>query len=300
MHEAINNMAILSIFTDRRPLDRKRTIIMKNYEEAGTHMIYQTILLFTLYSFLGWVSETVYCSVPAGKFINRGFLNGPFCPVYGIGALLVVSFLKPFQSNILLLFLCGIVVTSVLEYITAFLLEKMFHTKWWDYSEHKFNIHGRVCLLNSVLFGILSVFVMEILHPFLLSMLEHLPEWTVIGLTAGFSVYFIVDTVITVRSILQLNEKLEKLHGMLDELTRHKEAYKEKLHNKLTDLDQETRAAAQQKINKLSAALEEFAQNNKFSYQRLLQAFPHMKSIRHTEMLEKIKNAVKSKLQERK
>ncbi len=263
-------------------------------------MIYQIILLFTLYSFLGWISETVYCSIPAGKFINRGFLNGPFCPVYGIGALLVVSFLKPFQSNILLLFLCGVIVTSVLEYLTAFLLEKLFHTKWWDYSEHRFNIHGRVCLLNSVLFGILSVFVMKILHPFLLSVLEYLPEWTAIGLAAAFCVYFIVDTVITVRSIFQLNEKLEKLHGMLDELTRHKEEYKEKLHNKLTDLDQETRAAAQQKINKLSAALEEFVQNNKFSYQRLLQAFPHMKSIRHTEMLEKVRNAVKSKIQERK
>lgn len=263
-------------------------------------MIYQIILLFTLYSFLGWLSETIYCSVPAGKFINRGFLNGPFCPVYGFGALLVVFFLKPFRGNIALLFLCGMVVTSVLEYITAFLLEKLFHTKWWDYSEYKFNIHGRVCLLNSVLFGILSAFVMKVIHPFLFSLLSRLPGWLSAVLAVIAGAYFITDTVITVRAILQLNKKLEKLHAMFDELANHKEEYKEKLHTKLNDLDQEARIAARQRIEKLSASLDELVQNSKLSHKRLIRAFPHMTSLRHGDVLEKIKIAAKNKMQKRK
>lgn len=263
-------------------------------------MIYQIILLFTLYSFLGWVNETVYCSIPARRFINRGFLNGPFCPVYGVGALLVVFFLKPFQQNILLLFICGVVITSILEYITSFLLEKLFHTKWWDYSEHRFHIHGRVCLLNSLLFGILAVFVMVVVHPFLISLLERLPQWLTVMLALCACVYFVSDTAVTVRSILQLNEKLEKLHSMLDELIQHKEEYKEKLYNKLSDLDQEARTAAQQKIQNLSAALEERIQNNKFSYRRLIQAFPDMRSLRYGELLDRIRTAIKSKKKDKK
>ena len=122
-------------------------------------------LTFCLYSFLGWVCESIYCSIGERKLINRGFLNGPVCPVYGFGAVIVVKLLTPFENNLVLLFLTGMAATSVLEYITGFLLETLFHTKWWDYSGRKCNIHGRVCLRNSLLFGGLSVIAMKLVNP---------------------------------------------------------------------------------------------------------------------------------------
>ena len=94
----------------------------------------QLFLAFLVYSFLGWVCETVYCSIGQRKFVNRGFLNGPLCPVYGFGAVAVLLFLRPLRENLLLLFFGGMILTSVIEYITGFALEKLFAAKWWDYS----------------------------------------------------------------------------------------------------------------------------------------------------------------------
>ena len=163
--------------------------------------VYQLILLFTIYSFVGWACETAYCSIPAKRFINRGFLNGPFCPVYGFGALLVIYPLEPLSDHIVLLFLCGMIITSLLEYLTAYILEVCFHTKWWDYSQKKFNIHGRVCLKNSLLFGVMSVLLVKLLHPWVQWLLKLLPDWLV-PLVSFFLVgYFVTDSAVTVRSI---------------------------------------------------------------------------------------------------
>ena len=127
-------------------------------------------LLFLIYSAVGWLCESVYCSVPARKFINRGFLNGPLCPIYGVGALLADALLTPVAWSLPLLFLGGAIVTSVLEYFTGWLLETLFHAKWWDYSNKKWNLHGRVCLRNSILFGLMCVILLRVLHPLLLGL----------------------------------------------------------------------------------------------------------------------------------
>ena len=130
--------------------------------------ILQNILLFFIYSFLGWVCETVYCSIGGRRFVNRGFLNGPLCPVYGFGALIVVWAMQPFYKSVLLTFVAGVVLTSILEYITGWLLETLFHLKLWDYSERFLNINGRVCLKNSLMFGILAVVTVFYIHPLFL------------------------------------------------------------------------------------------------------------------------------------
>ena len=114
----------------------------------------QWFLAFLFYSFAGWCCETVYCSVLQGKLVNRGFLNGPLCPVYGFGALLVIFLLQGTQQTPMALFFSGMLVTSVLEYFTSWLLEKLFHMKWWDYSGYIFNIDGRVCLEGLIIFGL--------------------------------------------------------------------------------------------------------------------------------------------------
>lgn len=255
-------------------------------------MLFRLILLFTMYSFTGWVCETIYCSVPAGRFINRGFLSGPVCPVYGFGALLVVSFLTPFQKNAVLLFLSGAVVTSVLEYITSFVMEKLFHTKWWDYSKRFLNVNGRVCLLNSVLFGLLSVAVMYFVHPFYLSLIDRLPQWLAILLSAVVLLYFLADTFITVRTILRLNSRLEKLHERAEELEKRRKEYMSKLHDRIAELDAANKKAMRIKLKGLAASFEEQLHNSTLSQRRLLKAFPNMQSLHHKDVLNKLKAAI--------
>lgn len=127
--------------------------------------LYHIINWFFIYSFLGWVWETFYVSIKHGEFINRGFINGPFCTIYGFGAISVYLILKPIEDNLLFLFLGGIVVATLLEYITAVLMESIFHTSWWDYSDNKFNFQGRICLGASLGWGVFTVLLFRVLHP---------------------------------------------------------------------------------------------------------------------------------------
>ena len=120
---------------------------------------------FYIYSFLGWLWETCYVSVRKGKLINRGFINGPLCTIYGCGALAVYLILLPISDNLLLLFVGGVVVATALEYVTAVLMENIFHTSWWDYSDNKFNFQGRICLGCSLGWGVFTVGLFRVLHP---------------------------------------------------------------------------------------------------------------------------------------
>lgn len=112
---------------------------------------YNLIYFFVFYSFAGWCLEVLYYFKNERRFVNRGFLYGPFCPIYGFGVLFLVVFLDNYKHNIFALFFLACFFTTVLEYITGFVLEKAFKTKWWDYTDDPFNIHGRVCLLYSLL-----------------------------------------------------------------------------------------------------------------------------------------------------
>ena len=121
-------------------------------------------LLFISYAFLGWCMEIGCKYVQFGKFINRGFLNGPYCPIYGSGAVLVILVLGKL-TNPFLLFFAGALLTCSLEYLTSFVMEKLFHARWWDYSKRKFNINGRVCLIGAVVFGAFSTVLVLWIHP---------------------------------------------------------------------------------------------------------------------------------------
>lgn len=122
------------------------------------------VLTFFIYSVLGWICEVIYCSVPKKRFVNRGFLYGPYLPIYGFGATIVIVVLTRFMEHWYLVFIFGVILTSILEYFTSFLLEKIFSVKLWDYSNYPLNINGRVCALNSTLFGLLSLFIMYVVN----------------------------------------------------------------------------------------------------------------------------------------
>lgn len=115
--------------------------------------MYQLLWIFFIYAFLGWCTEVSYAALKTGRFVNRGFLNGPVCPVYGFGVVIVLWVLEPLRGNLLLLFLGSVALTSLLEWLTGFVLERLFHQRWWDYSQEPFNLGGYICLRFSIAWG---------------------------------------------------------------------------------------------------------------------------------------------------
>lgn len=178
----------------------------------------ELILYFFLYSFFGWLCECIYCSIPAHKFINRGFLAGPYCPIYGCGALAVLHMLDPFGYSVPLIFFMGIVVTSALEYITSWGMEVLFHTKWWDYSTYPFNINGRVCLKNSLLFGCMVLVVYYLVHPAIKDFVNLFSPGVQAILCAAALLGFGYDLFTTALALLRKNKDFQEIEDSIREL----------------------------------------------------------------------------------
>lgn len=169
---------------------------------------------FIIYSMLGWVMESVFRSICERKLINTGFLKGPFCPIYGIGAMIMIVFLKQFQYNIVLLFFMSFVVLTIWEYVVGVFLEKVFNTKYWDYSNHKINFQGRICLTNSIYWGILGIVFICYIHPFISEKLLLVPEYIVNILTIIITTILIVDIIISVLKLKNLSGALQKIEQL--------------------------------------------------------------------------------------
>lgn len=186
--------------------------------------IYILVIYFIIYSFIGWLLESIYKSVLQKKIVNSGFLAGPFCPIYGYGALIMYLSLKDLTDNIFVLFIFGLIALSVFEYIVGLFLELVFQTKYWDYSEKKFNIHGRVCLLNSCYWGILGIVFMKLIHPVVEGFVDKIPDlYITIGVYVGL-VYFVIDTVISTIKVININNRLKDLEKITAEIKDRIEA----------------------------------------------------------------------------
>ena len=158
-------------------------------------------LWLMIYSVIGWVYESTICSIGQRKLINRGFLNGPYCPIYGTGAVLVLLVLGRIQNPVLLFF-AGAALTCSLEYLTSWLMEKLFHARWWDYSKRKFNIGGRVCLIGAIVFGAFSVVLILVLHPWVKSLTDRLTDTALTWICAILLVGIVSDLIVTVKGLL--------------------------------------------------------------------------------------------------
>ena len=167
---------------------------------------YYLIYFFAFYSFAGWCLEVLYYFKIEHKFVNRGFLFGPFCPIYGFGVLFLILFLDSYKNNIFTLFLLATFFTSVLEYITGFMLEKTFKTKWWDYTADPLNLHGRVCLPYSILWGIGEVLILRIIHPMVSTIVNHIPKLFGDTLVSLILIYFILDFCFTLASLIEFDK----------------------------------------------------------------------------------------------
>ena len=189
-------------------------------------------LLFMIYSVIGWCMEVTCKLIQHKRFINRGFLIGPYCPIYGYGAILITILLKKYIYDPWVLFVMAILVCGTLEYLTSFFMENIFKARWWDYSQRKFNLNGRVCLGTIIPFGILGLFIMYVSNPFLLDKLELIPEvW--LNWISGilFSIY-IVDNIVST-FVIRYVKKAELIAGKdLDNTEEMTTKVKEILENK--------------------------------------------------------------------
>lgn len=244
--------------------------------------IIKIIAYFIIYSFFGWVMESVLKTCIQKKPVNSGFLYGPFCPIYGFGAVFMFLFLQGFKDNIILLFVIAFFSLSLWEYVVGWLLEKIFHTKYWDYTQNKFNIKGRVCLMNSLFWGFLGVIFIKFMHPFIAEKIDLIPANILIFNVIMISIAMIIDTIVSVVKVSNIKSKLEKLKEITDTIKEKleeldkKQVNKENLQNVIEELKYK-QIALKRKLTK---------QTN-----HLKKAFPTIKS----DTIEKINEFLKEK-----
>lgn len=169
------------------------------------------ILIFFIYSFAGWTVETIGDFIKNKKFINRGFLIGPYCPIYGAGVIAITIFLQKYKNDIVALFFLSIILCGILEYVTSYIMEKIFKARWWDYSNQKFNINGRICLETLVLFGIGGVIIINVMNPLLFKFFEMIPAIPIHIITAILTISFIIDIIISLKIVFNLKEMSREL-----------------------------------------------------------------------------------------
>lgn len=238
--------------------------------------IYQLIFFFIIYSIAGWILESIYKSILEKKPINSGFMFGPYCPIYGFGAIIMIALLQNIKSDITLLFIVSFVVLTLWEYVVGVILEKVYHTKYWDYSNNRININGRVCLLNSVYWGILGVIFTRVVHPQVAKLTLLIPSNTLFYIDLIIGLIMIVDATISGINFNLISKKIEELKTLSEKIKEKLEKAKTTKQSKTTissknNLEEKEQNLMQLQLrhNKLTIALYK-------QLTRLKKAFPTM------------------------
>ncbi|SKA77547.1 Uncharacterized membrane protein [Caloramator quimbayensis] len=246
---------------------------------------YYLFYSFIFYAFFGWVLEVIFHIYTQKKFINRGFLYGPICPIYGVSAVFFIVFLSRFNNNYVLIFFGGALVASIIELVTGYLMEVLFNSKWWDYSNEKFNIKGFICLRFSIIWGFLSVVFMKFINPpvsrIIFWIMKNFGEVLYSFLFAGL----IVDIVLTVNSLIAFKVLFKELQEILLETKSSMEELKE-------NLALEVREKIEGRIGYLSDVKERLIARISQRQIYLIKAYPHMKSKKFDLAIEDIRKRI--------
>lgn len=278
--------------------------------------IYRLLLYFFLYSFLGWCTEVAYATVKERRFVNRGFLGGPWCPIYGVGVSAVVTLLDGFQDSLLLLYLSSFVLVTLIEGMTGFIMDKIFHHKWWDYTGLPFNIGGYVCLPFSIAWGAACLVIVKGVHPVIERLVGLLPEAAGLALICVLTAGLAADLAVTTAGILKLNRRLDMLERVGAELREISDRMGANIHENVMDAMERAEVlenmaqARKERLDAISGEAKErldlLSEETRERYdmlrqryaeltgatlqasRRLVRAFPRMES-RHKELLEELK-----------
>lgn len=271
--------------------------------------IYEAIWIFIIYAFLGWCCEVIFAAVTEGRFVNRGFLNGPVCPIYGFGMLMTVFFLWRLRRNIILFFLGAALLTTLLEFFTGYILERFFHTKWWDYSDKPFNIKGYVCPEFTIIWGLGACMAVGAVHPFIYMSITKLPFIPGVIMLSVFVSAFIADTVITAVNLAGLTRRLNKLL----ELEKGLRIISDKLGENISDKALAAKEKGGELIEEGRPKLKEIAadyekkkaeyrkllESRNIVHRRILKAFPKLREGRYKAAFERFAE-IKKRTTERK
>ena len=265
-------------------------------------LLFELLTYFIIYSFLGWILESIYRSAIERKLINTGFLRGPFCPIYGIGAIIMLIFLERFQDKPITLFIIAITLLTAWEYIVGVILEKIFKTKYWDYSDHKFNFQGRICLLNSICWGFLGVAFVKYIHPFIENIISKIDIQILYYSITIISVVMLVDlitTVVKVKNIKMTLDKIDKINKEIKEKLKEIRAISKEAEEEKGGIKTKTIENIQNIINKLNKQKNRTILKLYKNVYRLKKAFPAINTKEITEVLSK-KIEIRKKKKEKK
>ena len=187
--------------------------------------MYTYFLLFMIYSFLGWCIEVISKLIEKKKFVNRGFLIGPLCPIYGFGSLFAIYFLSKYQERPVIVFILSLFLFSIIEYLTSVIMEKIFNTRWWDYSNYKYNINGRVCLNTIIPFGICGVLLICIINPLFIKWLNMTPNILKIVVSITLFIIFVIDIIISYVIISKIKSNNISTKDSTEEINKKVEEY---------------------------------------------------------------------------
>lgn len=172
---------------------------------------FQWLFFFYLYCFFGWCFESAYVSLKSGKPVNRGFMRGPFLPLYGSGAIMMLVVSMPFQDHVFLTYIAGVIGATVLEYITGVMMEALFKVRYWDYSNQKFNFQGHICLSSSIAWGFLTILMTRVVHRPVERFAMMIPGNVLFPVTMLLTVYIVVDFTLSFKAAMELRDILAKM-----------------------------------------------------------------------------------------
>ena len=218
---------------------------------------YNYILYFLIYSFAGWLIEVILKFIDDKKWVNRGFLLGPICPIYGYGVVLILLIIGTNDNDLLSIFLKSIFICSVLEYATSFIMEKLFKARWWDYSQKRFNINGRICLETMLPFGMGATLILYSIHPKIIYLVNLIPHNIKSVVAISLLIIYLIDNIISMRVMNKIKSQIKK---------------------------EKTDNTAQ-----IKSKVIEWIDNNSFWYKHIKNAFPKFRII---ERVKKLKNVI--------
>lgn len=184
----------------------------------GQYTLYRWVLYFYIYCFLGWVFESCYVSLMNRKWVNRGFLHGPFLPIYGSGAVMMLFVSAPFKDNLILTYFAGLAGATLLELVTGMLMEALFKVRYWDYSKQKFNFKGYICLSSSIAWGFFTIIMNELIHPCIEKVLTYVPKIWEDSMMTIVTVLLVSDICLSVRDALNLRNILVGMENVRREV----------------------------------------------------------------------------------
>ncbi len=250
------------------------------------NLIYNAAAFFFIYAFLGWCTEVVYAALVHGKFVNRGFLNGPVCPIYGFGVVIVLLILEPINQNFALLYLGSVLLTTALELVTGFVLDKLFSKHWWDYSKERFNFKGYISLKFSLIWGFACLIVVDIVHPVINEFVKLMPDKIGIVVLIVLTFAIVSDMVMTVVGISKTGRHLRLMQATAKELREISDSIGSGLSSKTLHAAErheeakaergQKREARREKLDELRKRYDELRDNIPLTGRRIQAAFPDL------------------------